>query len=140
EAGGQGFVTELAQPMSGFKDALWSSQDDMNWQGLQNMSFTDGIDAIWAANNYYGNSSSTGTWDGWKEAIQMSVTLPAGISLDDFGRNPNAYRGMVQVDTTKFLTQLYENLVKPAQDAQKLLNTVPYLTRLYSTMSADEMT
>jgi hypothetical protein len=96
--------------------------------------FADGIDAMWQANWRYRG------WDGWREAIEASVTLPEGTDLDDFARNPDGYRGVAEVDVDGFLQELFENVVKPVRDTQQLLNTRSYLTRLYSTMSAEEMT
>jgi hypothetical protein len=134
EAAGQGFVTELGAAAAQYKDQIWSSMDDQQFAMLSSMTYADGIDAIFAANNYYRG------WDGWKDAIAGATTLPAGVSIDDFGRNPNQYRGMAKVDTTMFFTLLNEKVVKPVADTAAMLDKAPYLTRLYSTMSADEMT
>ncbi len=134
EAGGQGFVTELAGKSGPFKDMVWASSDDQQFQMISGQTYADGIDAIYAANRYYRG------WDGWKDAIEGSTTLPSGVSYDDFGRNPDQYRGMAQVDTQKFFTLLNEKVVKPVADTAALLGSEPYLTRLYSTMSSEEMT
>ena len=134
EAGGQGFVTELAGPTEQYTEQVFSAADEANWQQLTSQTYTDGIAAIFAANNYYRD------WDGWRETIEKSVTLPAGVTIDDFGRSPEQYRDSVTVDTAKFFSELEDNLITPARDTQKMLQSRPYLTRLYSTMSADEMT
>jgi hypothetical protein len=68
------------------------------------------------------------------------VTLPAGASFDDFGRNPDAFRGTAQVDTQMFFETLRTRLIEPVVKTQELLVSRPYLTRMFSTMSADEMT
>src|SRR5262249_16343266 len=39
-----------------------------------------------------------------------------------------------------FLDHLRTDVVEPVQKTQDLINSLPYVTRLYSTMSADEMT
>jgi MYXO-CTERM domain-containing protein len=57
-----------------------------------------------------------------------------------FGRNSVTYRGMIPIDQTKFLKTLYETVVKPVITTQDLLLTRPYFTRMFTTMSADEMT
>jgi hypothetical protein len=46
----------------------------------------------------------------------------------------------VTFDSQKFLTQLYEKAIKPMIETEALLESRPYITRLYTTMSADEMT
>lgn len=136
EAGGQGFVTELAGPTSTLHDTVFTANDGAGLSQLQGQTFADPIDLIFAANNYYRG------WDGWKESIAAAVTLPAGTTLDDFGRNPDAYRNMpgVTVNAAVFLDHLRTDVVEPVQKTQALIDSLPYVTRLYSTMSADEMT
>jgi MYXO-CTERM domain-containing protein len=136
QAGGQGFVTEMAGPSTALSNMVYTSSDAATWTNLNTQTFTDPLDLIWAANNSYRG------WDGWKDAIAAAVTLPQGASLDDFGRNPNAYRGMpgFSVNAAVFLAQLDKNVVGPVRDTQKLIDSRPYMTRLYTTMSAAEMT
>jgi MYXO-CTERM domain-containing protein len=136
EAGGQGFVTELARSSSDFSQTVFGPNDGAGLSQLAQQSFADPIDLIFAANNYYRG------WDGWRESIAAAVTLPPGANLDDFGRNPNAYRGMagVSVNAAVFLDHLRTDVVEPVQTTQQIIDSRPYLTRLYSTMSAIEMT
>jgi hypothetical protein len=134
EAGGQGFVTELGAKSADYKDLVWSSMDDQTFAMISSQSYADGIDAIFMANQYYRG------WDGWKDAIQGATTLPAGVTIDEFGRNPDMYRGTAKVDTTMFFKLLNEKVVKPVADTAMMMVKAPYLTRLYSTMSSDEMT
>jgi hypothetical protein len=136
EAGGQGFVTELAQSTSTFHETVFSSSDSAGFSQIEGQTYADPIDLIFAANNYYRG------WDGWRESIAAAVTLPPGTTLDDFGRNPDAYRGVagVTVNSTVFLDHLRTDVVEPVRKTQELINSLPYVTRLYSTMSPDEMT
>ncbi len=134
EAGGQGFVTELAGPASQYRKKVWSSLDEQEFPLISSQSYADGIDAIFAANGHFGG------WDGWKDAIQGATTLPAGVTIDAFARNPGQYRGMAKVDTPKFFRLLHEKVIKPVADTAAMLYKAPYLTRLYTTMSSDEMT
>jgi MYXO-CTERM domain-containing protein len=134
QAGGQGFVTELAGKSGEYADALLSATDEQNLEDLAAAQYADGIDAIWAANNYYRS------WDGWREAITASVTLPQGATIDDFARNPDAYRGTAEVDVEGFFDALRDDVIGPVVKTKELLASQPYLTRMYSTMSADEMT
>ena len=134
EAGGQGFVTEFAGSSSEFSATVWGPNEANGWAQLQQQTFPDPIDLIWAANNYYRG------WDGWREAIEASVTLPTGVTIDDFGRNPDAYRGVAVVDAQLFMELLYSDVITPVQRTQELIDSRPYMTRLYSTMSAEDMT
>lgn len=136
EAGGQGFVTEMAGASTAVEDTVFSTSDSDGYDQLTQQTFADPIDLIFAANAYYRN------WDGWREAIEAAVTLPPGGSIDEFGRNPDAYRGVdgFSVDTELFLDKLNTDVVEPVRKTQEIVDSRPYLTRLYSTMSADEMT
>jgi hypothetical protein len=134
EAGGQGFVTELGGPASQYRDKVWSALDDQQVTTISKQSYADGIDAILTAN------SSFGSWDGWKDAILGATTLPAGVAIDEFGRNPERYRGVAKVDTAKFFHLLDTTVIKPVADTAAMLYRAPYLTRLYGTMSSNEMT
>ena len=134
EAGGQGFVTELADSTVPFRQTVWGENEATGWATLQQQTFADPIDLIWQANNTFRG------WDGWREAIEASVTLPVGASIDDFGRNPDAYRGTATVDAALFMELLLSDVVEPVRNTQQLIASRQYITRLYSTMSAGEMT
>src|SRR6185436_19068081 len=81
-------------------------------------------------------------YDGLDEAFAEAVTLPATVSLGDYKNCMVCYMSEpgVSFDTTKYMKALYEMVVKPMIDTQKLLDARPYMTRLYTTMSAAEMT
>ncbi len=134
EAGGQGFVTELAGAASQYRDKVWSRLDEQEFPMISSQRYADGIDAILAANRHFGG------WDGWRDAIRGATTLPADVSIDDFSRSPDRYRGVAKVDAAKFFRLLDERVIKPVVDTAAMLFRAPYLTRLYSTMSAGEMT
>ncbi len=134
EAGGQGFVTELGAPASRYRSEVWSSLDDQRYATLSHQRYADGIDAILAASSYYRD------WDGWKDAVEGATTLPAGVTIDAFGRNPDPYRGVARVDTPKFFQLLAEGVIRPVADAAAMLRQGPYLTRLYGATSSGEMT
>ena len=133
EAGGQGFVTEMAGPSSQLDQIVWPSWMEQQWLQYSRNTFVDGFDAIsQASGNFRG-------YDGWREAVCGAVTLPVDVTCDTFGRDPETYRGVVQIDATTFMRLLYEGAIKPLIETQKLLTSRAYFTRLYSTMSADEM-
>jgi hypothetical protein len=134
EAGGQGFATELAGSSRDPAQAVFADAEQASFEALADASYEHGLDAIWAANGRYRD------WDGWRDAIEAAVTLPSGTSLDDFASNPESYRDTVQVDTQRFFEALRTEVIAPVRETGRLLGSRPYLTRLYSTMSADEMT
>jgi hypothetical protein len=134
EAGGQGFVTELAGPASQYRPKVWSSLDEQELPTISGQKYADGIDAIYAANRHFGG------WDGWKDAIEGATTLPAGVTIDEFSRDPDPFRGAAKVDVTRFFQLLREKVIRPVADTAAILTRAPYLTRLYGTMNPDEMT
>lgn len=133
EAGGRGFVSELGGPASQYRDKIWTVLDQENFDTLSSELYADGIDAIYAAHRHYGR------WDGFRDAIEGATTLPAGTTFAQFAADPNQYRGAATVDAARFLRLLDEKVVAPVADTAALFHQAPYLTRLYSTMSAAEM-
>ncbi|HTM47009.1 MAG TPA: MYXO-CTERM sorting domain-containing protein, partial [Polyangiaceae bacterium] len=89
-----------------------------------------------AASNFYGN------YDGFREAIQAAITLPADVTLDALLASPYLYQddARIALDQAKLMAALKENVIDPMIETQKLLISRPYLTRLFTTLSADEMT
>jgi hypothetical protein len=134
QAGGRGFVTELAEPISQFRERVWSPVDAQRFADLASGSYADGIDAVIAAGDSYR------AFDGFRDAIAGAAALPDDVTLDEFINEPGAYRGVAEVDAEKFLQLLEKDAIKPLVDALALFYQGPYLTRLYSVMSADEMT
>lgn len=134
EADGQGFVTELGGPASQYRDAVWSPLDEANRAMIASQSYADGIDAVVAVQAHYG------VWDGFRDAVEGASTLPDDLAVDDFVRDPAQYRGVVEVDTAELFRLLDERVIGPVADTAALFYRGPYLTRLYSTMSPDEMT
>ena len=114
-------------------DRLWSEVDEDAWQTISTQSYASGVDAVIAANFAYAG------WDGLREALQGSVELPDGVTLDEFARAPDDYRAQAKVDTAKLLRLLDELVVRPLMDAAVLLHNAPYLTRLHTTLRSGEL-
>jgi hypothetical protein len=104
EAGGQGFVSELAQPASQFRRIVWSRTDEEHLMELSKRRFRDGFEAIAAARESFGD------WDGFFAAE----------------------RGASSFESARFLRLLRELVVRPVADAGAWLGRAPYLTRLYA--------
>ena len=139
EAAGQGFVTEFAGTIDGTSGPLvevFAQWQRDNWTNFQSTQHTDPVQMVQDANNQWAG------YDGLEEAIAGAVTLPDTITLEDFKNCMTCYLGEpgVVFDTTAYLTQLYQLVVKPLIETQDLLDARPYMTRLYTTMSAREMT
>src|SRR5690606_20371807 len=132
EAGGQGFVTEFAGPTNILQNTIWTQYDQQTWDSLQSSvfsSFSDMFNWTW---------SVYGTWDGYWDAVRQTVTLPADVAFEDFQLCPTCYE--VTFSPSAFLTALEENVIEPVRLMQDLFDERGYATRLYTTMSAADMT
>jgi hypothetical protein len=132
DAGGQGFVTELAGPTGTFANQIWTPLDDQNWRSMDPSSGSD-------ASTFFSRSLSLfGQWDGFWDAARAAVTLPSGVSFDAFKACPTCYA--IQLSPADYIAQLDKFVIKPVKRVQNLIDAHPQITRLYTTLSADEMT
>jgi MYXO-CTERM domain-containing protein len=81
-----------------------------------------------------------GQWDGFWDAARASITLPDGLVFADFQSCPSCFPGKIQLVPSDFFAALETNVINPMRDVQALLDRNSYVTRLYTTMSAAEMT
>ncbi|HYQ47077.1 MAG TPA: DUF2330 domain-containing protein [Polyangiaceae bacterium] len=130
DAGGQGFVTELAGPTSVLAEQIWTPLDESNWRSLT-QGLTDTA-LFQSALRWFGQ------WDGFWDATRAVVTIPSGQNIDALKACPACYA--VQLSTTDYLAQLEKLVIQPVKRVQSLIDNHPEITRLYTTLSADEMT
>jgi MYXO-CTERM domain-containing protein len=134
EAEGHGFVTEFAGKTAALANVVWTPSDDAQWSQIQRnvyASFDNMFNSIYA---------QYGQFDGFWDAVRASVTLPADVKFADFQSCPNCYTQRVQFAPSALFAALESNVIKPMKDVQALFDRSAYVTRLYSTMSAKEMT
>jgi len=134
DAGGQGFVTELAGPTSTLANVVWGPNDDATWTTVKSRTYSSFDDVINTTLTYYGS------FDGYWDAVQAVITLPDGVTFDDFKSCPSCYSGQIQVPPSQLMGKLEELVITPIRDVQALIDAHPHVTRLYTTMSAEEMT
>jgi MYXO-CTERM domain-containing protein len=134
EAGGQGFVTEFAGKTSSLPGVVWGSSDEAQWQNFRTTTFS-GFGQMF--DSAFGQWSQ---WDGFWDAARESITLPGTVTFADFQACPNCYSSQIQLTPSVFFAALDKNVMKPMRDVQALLGRSGYVTRLYSTLSAAEMT
>jgi hypothetical protein len=132
EAGGRGFVTELAAPASHFRDKIWSPLDDENFATLSGEAYADGVEAVIAAREHYAG------WDGFEDAVRGSTTLPEDVTAAAFSREPERYLGRAEVDAGAFFQLLETEVIGPVIEAARLLSWAPYLTRMTTILRPDE--
>ncbi|MDX2053379.1 MAG: DUF2330 domain-containing protein [Polyangiaceae bacterium] len=131
DAGGQGFVTEYAQPSSNLKEAIWSASEEANWQQFRQSPGLLPDEIFNNVRNQYGGM------DGFWDVVKKHVTVQAGTA-DDFLRTCT-FCGAT-FNTAEFLSALDAAVIQPMRVVQQLINAHPHITRFYSTLSADEMT
>jgi uncharacterized protein DUF2330 len=134
DAGGQGFVTEFAAASSSLAEVVWTTGEEQNWEAIRTRtygSFGELFDTLYA--NYQ-------PYDGFWDAIRARVTLPDGVAFQDFQACPNCYSADVQFSPSALFEAIEANVIEPIRSVQKLLDGLPYVTRLYSTLSAADMT
>jgi hypothetical protein len=132
-AGGQGFVTEFAGPSTELADVVWQGAEQADWEGLTAATYTDFgdiFDALYARYQSY-----SGFWD----AVRRSVTLPETVSFEDFRSCPTCFPG-VTFTPSELFAAVEADVIEPLRSVQELIDRARYTTRLYSTLSAAEMT
>jgi len=140
EAGGQGFVTEMAGSSAplvdtifgGFMSAEWERIQTQDWTGREGMLLFDVLNTF-------------GSYDGISDAIAATLPLPAGVTLAELLACPACYVDYSVTDIegfepADFLAAVTAQVIEPMERTRDLFSTSPYVTRLYTTMSADEMT
>jgi Uncharacterized protein conserved in bacteria (DUF2330) len=128
EAGGHGFVTELAGPTTPLAGAVWTPFDEQNWSALRAASPA----AVWSY------AQSFAGYDGFRDVLREHVTFPPGVTTDQAASCPGCYPEAVP--DADFVSALEADVVEPIRVVQALINAHSQVTRLYTTLSAAEMT
>jgi hypothetical protein len=136
EAEGQGFVTEIAGRSNMLDDVILQPWEAQEWSRIANQNYGSAAEFLQDA------SGNFGRWDGFEDAVREAVTLGQDVTLSDFLDCPRCFLDSQRAtfDQDAFRLALYEGVYKPVADTQKLLVSRPYVTRLYTTMSAEDMT
>lgn len=134
EAGGQGFVTEYAQPASMLGGTVWFDFEQTSWDSFKTRAAAQPA-AEWVFTDAVFEYSQ---WDGFWDVVRQHVELPTGKTLTDVQDCPDCWSGYVV--GPGFMTSLERDVIEPARVIQKLIDAHPQITRLYSTLSAEEMT
>jgi hypothetical protein len=134
DAGGQGFVTEFAGDASTLARTVWTANDEQQWSFVQMGPYASFSALFDTTFNAYGS------WDGYWDAVASAVTLPANVAFADFKLCPSCYSADVQYSPAEFMTAIEDFVIEPVRRVQEVIDTHPTITRLYTTLSAEEMT
>ena len=133
EAGGQGFVTEDARPSAELPEVFFEFEDfdASRFEGVSNFDLVQQV-----LSRYSG-------WDGINEIMRGFISPPEGLDPETFYGCLFCYLNeelVAGLDREAFLTAVEEDVVDPMRETQELLRSRPFSTRMYTTMSAGEMT
>ncbi|MEM7604651.1 MAG: DUF2330 domain-containing protein [Myxococcota bacterium] len=150
EAGGQGFVTEMAGDAEPMRNQIFSDFDADQITALQDtvdQSATDG-NVLRVASFAYGGLDFRGqTWDGFLEVIRAEVPKPESVSEDEWIQNTGFYLNglwsqdeIEGFDRASFVERISAEVVEPMRETAELFEAGRTMTRFFTTMSSDEMT
>jgi MYXO-CTERM domain-containing protein len=139
EAQGQGFVTEHAGSAPDLGQAIWQPWEAEQWRNLQ---LTDWSNREGELVNALGDFAAL---DGMRELLSAFLVPPSGVSEDDFYSCVACYVDYQTADIEgfepgAFMADMQTQVIDPLVDTQKLFAAATTSTRLYTTMSAHEMT
>ena len=133
EAGGQGFVSERAGPSIDYDNVLILDFERADWEALR---MSSGV--LSEAELFFESSRRFGGWDGYRALVERF--LPEEVDVDQFLGCPSCNAEALEgLDKQAFIDALGEEVVEPMIATQDLLLSRPYVTRLYTTLSAPEM-
>ncbi|MCA9562097.1 MAG: DUF2330 domain-containing protein [Myxococcales bacterium] len=143
EAGGQGFTTEFAGSANVVDNVIWTSSDEQNLASLGRQIPTQD-DSGWARLDWLSNAGFMFSgYDAYEDVIGRHLPIPDFTTAASVASCVDCFLSedeIAEVDLDAFYDDLVEDVVEPLQDAEDLFDSSDYLTRMYTTVSADEMT
>jgi hypothetical protein len=133
EASGHGFVTEYAAPALELSDVAWSEVEDDLFEELRQTHSNVSSLPLDVLFDYSG-------FDGFWDVFRDHITLPPGNTVEEVQNCFQCFDGAMRVEPASFFAALEEEVIEPMRMVQRLIDGSPYVSRLYTTMSAAEMT
>ena len=112
EAGGQGFVTEYAEPSSMLKNVVWSDAEEDVWQQIKT-----GLGSAAPQSSVSSAMNVLSVWDGFWEVFQKHVTWPANVTLQQIQQCPYCNQNQYTPDAD-FAAALESDVIEPARSVQ----------------------
>jgi len=136
DAGGQGFVTEMAGRTEPIVTALTTINEEQlldRARSSGNLNYVNDIIAL------------MGTWNGMSTALESTFLNGLDVPVDAFLACPHCILesdifGEEGPDLDAFLDAVQEWVLGPVQRSVDILEARPWMTRLYTTMNASDMT
>ena len=136
DAGGQGFVTEMAAETVDLEAALNTDAQQQLLDAARSSGNINDIERVMLA---------MGAWSGMATALESTLLSGVDVSTDDFLACPrctlhdDAFLASMP-DLSAFLDAVQEWVVDPVKRSVDIFKSRPWMTRLYTTMSAADMT
>lgn len=145
EAGGQAFLTEFAGPAAPIAQGFDSFLPDYDTTQLSQQTHPVDFAQLLLMQGFAQDPSIQGML---RKYIPMPASLvQQNVSEQMFYNNLSGYRSAIDSDpgrapfnTAGFVQEIQDFIITPANKSLALLQAHPYLTRLFTTMSAEEMT
>jgi hypothetical protein len=132
DAGGHGFVTEMAGATAQLKDRIWSQAEENDFASMKAL-VDEGRTSLYqmAVERY-------SQLDGFWESLEPHVVLPSGVTFQQIKDSRFSYAELTVA--AAWLEDLDAMVLEPMRLVQRLVDAHPQVTRLYTTMSASDMT
>ncbi len=142
QAGGQGFVTEMAGDAAPLATTIWQDFEDQPFQSVRAQSWSGREGELLATLLTY---TGYGTLDGTADVLSAQLPLPDGVTTSDLLSCVSCYypadtADIAGFDPATFLDAFEEQVIQPMRDTRDLFAGASDVTRFYTTMSASEMT
>ncbi len=135
EAGGQGFVTEYAGDTEPMRESLYR-EGQYDTAALAEIEDPLEFMAELQSQGFVGTPQLMAM-------LERYIPVPEGVDARSFYNCLECFADQIDrqsFDSVAFANELEASIVEPLRHAQELFDTTPYLTRLFTTLSAEEMT
>jgi hypothetical protein len=144
EAGGRAFVTDFAGGHGNRIELSIIADETLAAIGELGQGNADGVQTWMNIESLLLSQIGRNDSD-IRRIAQAVVTVPEGIDINDFLRRPRGFAGHpsaheISVDIEALVEKITFEVNEPRAMIMASFERNPYLTRLYSTMSAEEMT
>lgn len=140
QAGGQGFVTEMAGAALPMAEVILASWERDQWRAMQSEDWTgrEGELLNRAVNTF-------GPYDGIRDVLATTLVVPEGVTYEQVLSCVSCYfpwetTDVARFEVAPFLSAIETQVMEPMDRTRAMFEDAPYMTRFYTTMSADEMT
>ncbi|MCB9506247.1 MAG: DUF2330 domain-containing protein [Myxococcales bacterium] len=134
EAGGQGFRTEFAGSTALF-DGMFYQEGRFNREAIADASVFN-IVGVLQSQGFMGDPQIL-------RLFEEFIPVPEGLDAQSFYNCIECYSDRVSdelFDSEAFADALWTTIVEPLEHAQETFDALPYVTRLHTALSAEEMT